>query len=213
MKAKIINAMALIVPFLLAYDFLVIANHLEYANQDKEPGKGMYIHKHRYADGCGWECFADTRNCLENHDGLPRGLRNAISPAYFGFIYALRSTGNYQGANLLYLAFLWPLILSFLAVKTIKLARNNRDFSSFWVLGTVILTAGVLFTCPYVFTGVSHFHYLTDFLITLTHWTGLSYYDINALVFVIIWPIMSIIIPALWFIMRRRESCRSIAVE
>ena len=50
------------------------------------------------------------------------------------------------------------------------------------------------------------FNYLTDFILTLSHWTGLSYYDINALVFVVAWPLLTLALLIFWPLLEKRAS-------
>ena len=38
------------------------------------------------------------------------------------------------------------------------------------------------------------YNYLTDFILTLSHWSGLSYYDVNALLFTIMMPLLSVVL-------------------
>jgi hypothetical protein len=47
------------------------------------------------------------------------------------------------------------------------------------------------------YLGMFCYVYCTDFLIALTRITGLSYYDVNALIFVVIWPALTVILPVI----------------
>ena len=46
--------------------------------------------------------------------------------------------------------------------------------------------------------------YCTDFIINLANITGLSYYEINALIFCVIYPILGFGLPLLFIIQKRR---------
>jgi len=46
--------------------------------------------------------------------------------------------------------------------------------------------------------------YCTDFVINLANITGLSYYEINAIVFCVIYPILTIGLPLLFIIQKTR---------
>ena len=41
------------------------------------------------------------------------------------------------------------------------------------------------------------YKYLTDFILTLSHWSGLTYYDVNALLFIIMMPLLSLVLPGI----------------
>lgn len=204
MMDKIFNTIALFIPILLAYAFVITVNSESYINHHKEPSKYMFIHDYSYADKCGWECFEHTDKCIKEHKGLPDGFRQTIKPAYYGFIHALRSTGDYYLANLILIALVWPVAMSVLGMRTVQMLRG-RSFSRKFVITSLVLSVWVIITHCEVFTHISHFHYLTDFLITLSHATGLSYYDVNALIFVIMWPLITIAIVLTWLFVKKRS--------
>ena len=39
--------------------------------------------------------------------------------------------------------------------------------------------------------------YCTDFIISITRLSGLSYYDVNAIFFVIAWPLLTLLLPVI----------------
>ena len=41
------------------------------------------------------------------------------------------------------------------------------------------------------------YEYPTDFILTLSHWSGLTYYDVNALLFIIMMPLLSVVLPGI----------------
>jgi hypothetical protein len=53
------------------------------------------------------------------------------------------------------------------------------------------------------------YNYCMDFIIALTRITGLSYYDVNALFFIVFWPLMSIMLPLILlyqkFVLRKKK--------
>lgn len=53
------------------------------------------------------------------------------------------------------------------------------------------------------FIGYSY-AYCTDFVINLANITGLSYYEINALLFCILYPLLAFGLPLLFIIQKRR---------
>jgi len=41
------------------------------------------------------------------------------------------------------------------------------------------------------------YDYLTEFILTLSHWSGVTYYDVNALLFIIMMPLLSAVLPGI----------------
>ncbi len=54
----------------------------------------------------------------------------------------------------------------------------------------------------YLFKGI--YAYCTDFIINLANITGLSYYEVNFVIFIIVYPLLLIITPALYLIQKSR---------
>ncbi len=48
------------------------------------------------------------------------------------------------------------------------------------------------------------YNYCTDLIINLANLTGLSYYEINFIVFILIYPTLLILAPALYLFQKRR---------
>ena len=48
------------------------------------------------------------------------------------------------------------------------------------------------------------YNYCTDFVINIANLTGLSYFEINALIFLIIWPTVTMLLILLYIIQRIR---------
>jgi hypothetical protein len=48
------------------------------------------------------------------------------------------------------------------------------------------------------------FFYCTDFMINVANMTGLSYYEVNTLIFCFLWPVVSVLLIGLSLIQRRR---------
>ena len=46
------------------------------------------------------------------------------------------------------------------------------------------------------------YSYCTDFVINLANIAGMSYYEINAIIFCVIWPILTILLIAVYFILK-----------
>ena len=182
-------------PILLAYLLLVVGNETERHLLDA-PQSGK-IHVVRSETACSWQCHHATINhCLAYHNGLSESAREAVEPAYFGLTALLRSSGNYRAANLLFLGLLWPLLLSIGMMRCLRLTKNTWTRPLTLLSWMTLVTALVL--CAGTFRENNSYEYLTDFILTLSRWSGLSYYDVNAIVFIVIWPLITLITLAVW---------------
>jgi len=48
--------------------------------------------------------------------------------------------------------------------------------------------------------------YCTDFIINLANITGLSYYEVNFIIFILLYPFLLFVTPIIYFIQKRRLS-------
>ncbi|MEO1259146.1 MAG: hypothetical protein AAFZ15_10135 [Bacteroidota bacterium] len=53
-------------------------------------------------------------------------------------------------------------------------------------------------------TGAAIYVYCTDFIINLANMLGLSYYEVNALIFCFAYPVLIILLIVLYFFQKRR---------
>ena len=189
-------------PIILAYLLLIAGNekHRTAAGAN-EAGR---IHGNAYESTCTWACHNQTTaHCLVRHGGLPDEWRNVLGPAYFGMINSLQSTGSYRLANLVFLALAWPLLLSFGYMRCLILYRRNWAKPLNAVSSVLLIMA--LVASGVIFSANDPYEYLTDFILTLAHWSDLSYYDINALVFIVAWPGLSALLAVLWPVMEVKQ--------
>lgn len=180
-----------LLPLTIAYLLLMLANEIERAIiGSDESGR---IHTKVSADHCSWKCHDQTSShCLPQHGGLPTSFRDNVKPFYAGMVQFLMSTGNYKSANLQLLALVWPLLMSILLMR---LARGLK-FAQKWrhsKLPTLLLGVAVVGGAC-VLAKSNPYHYLTDFTLTLSSWLSLSYFDINALIFIITWPLTTLLL-------------------
>ena len=70
---------------------------------------------------CSWICHNNTNYCKVNHVLLARPYFSTIDPIYFGIINALKSTGNYGLANIVFLVILLPLSMFIFLIKSIRM--------------------------------------------------------------------------------------------
>ena len=70
---------------------------------------------------CSWACHNNTNFCKQHHVKFAKPYFNKIDPIYFGIINSLQSTGNYGLANVIFLVFLFPLLMVFFFIKSLKI--------------------------------------------------------------------------------------------
>lgn len=80
----------------------------------------------RLKEKCSWICHNNTTYCKEQHVKFVKSYYSKIDPIYFGIIHALKSTGNYEKGNILYLVILIPLIMYLLLTKSIIMQWEIR---------------------------------------------------------------------------------------
>ena len=109
---------------------------------------------------------------------------------------------SYQLANILLLAILWPLLLSIMIMHVSKrhesVQRIRHSLIPIALIGIAALSSAYILQfkgedVPEKFL----YKYLTDFILTLSHWSGLTYYDVNALLFIIMMPLLSVVLPGI----------------
>ncbi len=75
---------------------------------------------------CSWHCHSSTSYCKENHVKFAKPYFTYLDPIYFGIISSLKSTGNYQLANVIFLVTIIPLVIYFLLVRSILIQIEIR---------------------------------------------------------------------------------------
>jgi hypothetical protein len=70
---------------------------------------------------CTWACHNDTDYCKKHHVKFLKSYFQVVDPIYYGIINGLKSFGDYQLANILFLVLAWPLLMYFLLVKSLLL--------------------------------------------------------------------------------------------
>jgi len=109
-----------------------------------------------------------------------------------------KKTGNelyYKLANILLLGILWPLLLSIMIMHIAKRVQSVQRVRHSIIPIALIGLAAILSVYILQSNGTSIYDYLTEFILTLSHWSGLTYYDINALLFIIMMPLLSVVLP------------------
>jgi hypothetical protein len=114
------NALILLAPFML----MILVNELVRINHKthyKDQGFTILNTIAPIENKCSWNCHNNTAYCIEHHVKLTKSYLKYTNPFYFGAINALKSTGNYGLANIIFLVILMPLWMFYFLVKSIDL--------------------------------------------------------------------------------------------
>lgn len=79
---------------------------------------------------CSWIAHSDTSYCKLHHVKFLKDHFQITDEMYFGVIGALRSTGNYGAANIVFLVILFPLIMWYSLVKIIDYTIAIRNLKT-----------------------------------------------------------------------------------
>lgn len=149
---------------------------------------------------CSWVCHNETIWCKMNHVKRLKPYFSWTDPLYFGLINKLKATGNYGLANLVFLVvlipgfclwMLWRIIQDQRIIKEqININQNQQQ------AGLLVLTTSV--TSVYV--------YCTDFIIHSANLLGWSYYEVNFLLFCVLYPVLVIGLIVIFIVQQLRLS-------
>ena len=121
------NLSLLLIPYLL----MVIVNEAYRPTIKEKPytahGITAINSDIRILDKCSWIAHSDTSYCKEHHVKFLKEHFQITDKIYFGTIHALRSTGNYGAANIIFLVILFPLIIWYSLVKIIDYSIAIRN--------------------------------------------------------------------------------------
>jgi len=147
---------------------------------------------------CSWACHNSTIYCKTNHVRLLTAYFPYTDPLYFGVIRSLKATGNYGLANLVVLVVLIPGCCLWLGWKSIDYQLRIKEVGQ----GKSTRTSEVLLAVPLPLMAV--YVYCTDFIINVANLTGLSYYEINFVLFCVVYPLLFVGLVLLFLVQRRR---------
>ena len=191
-----------ILPIVLGYLTVIAVNETERFATDG--GSGGIHEETRSPTECNWACHDDRQHCFNKHlYGLPEGLKNIVRRPLDWMMDTLKGGKDfrfYQLANILLLAILWPLLLSIMIMHIAKRSEAVQRIRHSSIPIALIGLAALLSVYILQFKGEDVaeeflYEYLTDFILTLSHWSGLTYYDVNALLFIILMPLLSLVLP------------------
>lgn len=114
------NVIVLLAPFML---MVIVNEYSRIQNKTHYKSKGFTLLNttEPIKNKCSWNCHNNTSYCLKHHVKLTKPFLKYTNPIYFGAIGALKSTGNYGLANILFLVILMPLWMFYFLVKSIDL--------------------------------------------------------------------------------------------
>jgi hypothetical protein len=205
-----------ILPVVLGYLTVIAVNETERFATDGGSGR---IHSENLSPTkCNWACHDDRQHCFGppspspgSHNGhlygLPKGIKKMVRGPVEWMMDKLgakkaENKSHYRLANILLLAILWPLLLSIMIMHIAKRFESMQRIRHSMIPIALIGLDALLSVCILQFRGTSNpddylYEYLTDFILTLSHWSGLTYYDVNALLFIIMMPLLSVVLPGI----------------
>ena len=193
-----------ILPLVLGYLTVIAVNETERFATDG--GSGRIHSDNRSPTECTWACHNYRQHCFNKHlYGLPVGIKNLVRNPLDWMMDTLKGGKDftfYQLANILLLAILWPLLLSIMIMHIAKRYESVQKMRHSMIPIALIGLAAL--SSVYILQSKSNskpvkflYEYLTDFILTLSHWSGLTYYDVNALLFIIMMPLLSVVLPGI----------------
>ena len=120
-----------LVPLLAAFILMVVIN--EYCRRGMNLMGGVKFGQSTMntalatPGACSWACYDNTAYCKQNHVKVLNKYFSVFDPLYFGMISALKQTGNYSAANVIFLVILWPSVMSFLLVRSLFIRSKIRS--------------------------------------------------------------------------------------
>ena len=119
------NILILIAPFMLV---VIVNEYSRIQNKTLYKSKGFTLLNttEPIKNECSWSCHNNTSYCLKHHVKLTKPYLKYTNPVYFGAIGALKSTGNYGLANIVFLVILMPLWMFYFLAKSVDLILENR---------------------------------------------------------------------------------------
>lgn len=187
-----------LLPIVLGYLTIIAVNETEQFSSNASWGR---IHSANPSPTqCNWACHNNRSHCFDEHlYGLPEGLKRKVRGPVECMMDELgaKNTGNkldYKLANILFLAILWPLLLSIMIMHNAKRSQSVQRIRHSMIPNALIGLASLLSVYILQSNGTSIYFYLTESILILSHWSGLSYYDVNALFFIIIMPLLSVVL-------------------
>lgn len=119
------NLLILLTPFML---MVLVNEYVRIHNKEHFKSKGFSVLNttEPIKNKCSWNCHNNTAYCIKHHVKYAKPYLKYTNPIYFGAIGALRSTGNYGLANILFLIILMPLWMFYFLAKSIDLLIEIR---------------------------------------------------------------------------------------
>ena len=129
MRKRTRNLFIFIMPFFL----MILIN--EYSRVEKKgqgyqfKGVSVMNSAEQATKECTWNCHNNTAFCKSNHVKYLKTYFSYIDPIYFGMIKSLKSTGDYQVANIIFLMIIWPLVMFVLFIKSLSFIGKIKNLN------------------------------------------------------------------------------------
>ncbi|OWY20123.1 hypothetical protein C7N43_29865 [Sphingobacteriales bacterium UPWRP_1] len=121
MKTLARNVLILIFPFLV----MILINEIVRPTIKEKPYEAFgvtTINSAQYLpEKCTWACHNSTEYCKQHHVKYLKPYYQKTDVLYFGLIGALKATGNYGAANILFLVLLFPLTILYFFIKSLNI--------------------------------------------------------------------------------------------
>jgi len=129
MKIFTRNIFILIIPFII----MIITNEFYRFNIKERPYsiygvKTLNSVKH-IPNKCSWVCHNNTEYCKAKHVKYLKPYYGITDVLYFCTIKALRKTGNYSAANIIFLVLIFPFSILYFIIKSLNIQDKIRKLS------------------------------------------------------------------------------------
>ena len=147
-----------ILPLILGYLTVIAVNETERFATDG--GSGRIHKKAQSPTECTWACHDKRQHCFNKHlYGLPKGIKKIVRGPLDWMMDTLKNGKDfsfYQLANVLLLAFLWPLLLSIMIMHIAKRYESVQRVRPFVIPIALIGLASLLsvYILQYKRTGI-----------------------------------------------------------
>jgi len=124
MKRLLRNTLILVAPFLIMALINEAVRPKIKENPYKKEGITTINSAQQLPNKCTWICHNDTKYCKANHVKYLKPFYPITDKFYFGVICILKSTRNYDAANIIFLVLLFPLAILYFIIKSIDMQEE-----------------------------------------------------------------------------------------
>lgn len=119
-----------LLPVIIPVSFMIFVNAIRTPHESPESfllrGVKTQNTDKQIITQCSWACHNNTNYCKAHHVKFLKAYFPIIDPVYYGIINGLKSFGDYQYANIIFLVIAWPALMYFLLVKSLLIELKIR---------------------------------------------------------------------------------------